>query len=128
MGKRARRRAQAYKPPLPKGTAHSALLTGLVASLQARVQTFVTFSDLEQSMIKGTVDSWSISTGTGTIVAEDGGSWSFRGEDIIESEQAMPGAKVEFAPSENAGKVASTIRVVRRVDVPIDVIDAVPNL
>ena len=79
-------------------------------------------------MIKGTVDSWSISADAGTIVAEDGSSWSFRGVDVIESEQALPGARVEFAPSENAGKAAATIRVLRRVDAPIDVMDAVPNL
>jgi len=66
--------------------------------------------------MKGTVDSWSVSAGTGVILGEDGENYAFAKSEVIEAEPTLPGAEVSFTASLAASQPQATaIKVLRGV-------------
>lgn len=66
--------------------------------------------------MKGTVDSWSVSAGTGIILGQDGKNYAFAKSDVIEAEPTLPGAEVSFTASlETSQPQATAIKVLRGV-------------
>ena len=66
--------------------------------------------------MRGTVDSWTESTGTGTILGDDAQAYAFSRADVIEGERTLPGAKVAFTASHRPDQaIATGIKVLRGV-------------
>ena len=66
--------------------------------------------------MRGIVDSWTESTGTGTITGHDLEAYAFSKSDVIEGERALPGTQVAFtASSASTPATATGVRVLRGV-------------
>jgi hypothetical protein len=66
--------------------------------------------------MKGKVDSWSMSAGSGTIVGDDGEVYAFAAVDVVEGAPTLPGAEVAFTTAgEGAARAASCVNVLRGV-------------